>query len=180
MSSDAAVLLLDPKYPHNVGGSLRACANLNASILRWTGDRVDDYKRMARSAPPMPKRPSKWRLPREERMKDTQHVSWGRLQADLTPLYSFRVLGYTPVCVEFMENAEQLPDFVHPEQAVYVFGPEDGDVPKGIKVRCERFVRIPSRHCLNLAAAVHLVLYDRNLKLTHAVTQHPSYVKDGA
>jgi hypothetical protein len=29
---------------------------------------------------------------------------------------------------------------------------------------CHRFVVIPTHHCLNLAAAVNVVLYDRRLK----------------
>jgi len=30
---------------------------------------------------------------------------------------------------------------------------------------CHRFIIIPSKHCLNLAAAVYLILYDRISKL---------------
>jgi len=33
----AAVLLVDPKFPHNVGNALRACALLDAHVLAWTG-----------------------------------------------------------------------------------------------------------------------------------------------
>jgi tRNA C32,U32 (ribose-2'-O)-methylase TrmJ len=53
---------------------------------------------------------------------------------------------------------------VHPENAVYVFGPEDGSIPPVFRRHCHRFVSIPSKHCLNLAAAVYIVLYDRNQK----------------
>jgi tRNA(Leu) C34 or U34 (ribose-2'-O)-methylase TrmL len=49
-----------------------------------------------------------------------------------------------------------------------VFGPEDGHVPKGIRTACHRFVTIPSHGCLNLAAAVNVVLYDRMAKGTDA------------
>jgi tRNA(Leu) C34 or U34 (ribose-2'-O)-methylase TrmL len=45
-----------------------------------------------------------------------------------------------------------------------VFGPEDGHVPKGVRGACHRFVTIPSDGCLNLAAAVNVVLYDRMAK----------------
>jgi hypothetical protein len=31
----------------------------------------------------------------------------------------------TPVAVEVRRNAEKLFDFVHPERALYIFGPED-------------------------------------------------------
>jgi tRNA(Leu) C34 or U34 (ribose-2'-O)-methylase TrmL len=54
--------------------------------------------------------------------------------------------------------------FEHPADATYVFGPEDGNVPKGALSVCHRFVSIPSHHCLNLAAAVYTVLYDRVVK----------------
>jgi tRNA(Leu) C34 or U34 (ribose-2'-O)-methylase TrmL len=56
---------------------------------------------------------------------------------------------------------------VHPDQVVYVFGPEDGHVPKRFRASCHRFVSIPTANDgpLNLAAAVNVVLYDRAAKL---------------
>lgn len=38
----AAVLLLDPKYPHNIGNAVRACAVFGVPQLRWIGTRVDE------------------------------------------------------------------------------------------------------------------------------------------
>lgn len=70
----------------------------------------------------------------------------------------------TPVAVELRPQSESLVDFAHPENALYVFGPEDGSIPKGVLARCHRFVVIPTHHCLNLSAAVNLVLYDRRAK----------------
>ena len=67
----------------------------------------------------------------------------------------------TPVCVEAYENSEPLTTFMHPENAVYVFGPEDGRVPQVIRRLCHRFVHIPSHFCLNLSAAVNVVLSHR-------------------
>lgn len=75
-----------------------------------------------------------------------------------------RFQGAVPVAVELRERSEPLPSFAHPERAVYVFGPEDGGLTKPICRLCHRFVVVPSRHCLNLAAAVYLVLYDRAVK----------------
>jgi tRNA(Leu) C34 or U34 (ribose-2'-O)-methylase TrmL len=63
-------------------------------------------------------------------------------------------------------------DFEHPENALYVFGPEDGSLPKTVRLLCHRFVVIPTHHCLNLAAAVNVVLYDRRLK-RHLVGVEP-------
>ena len=117
----AAVLLIDPHFPHNVGNALRACAlHLGESSLAH----IDDLE-----------------------------------------------AGSVPVCVEITDGAEDLRDFVHPDKALYVFGPEDGDVPKGIRHVCHRFVRIPAadpheRTPYNLAFSVGAVLYDRLYKIT--------------
>lgn len=146
-----AVALINPKYPRNLANVLRACSNFGAERLVWTSERVphpDDWEPGAR-------------LPREERMKLYRDV-------DLETYERHRVLDElvnrhhcTPVAVEVRENAERLPDFEHPIDAVYVFGPEDGSLDRGILSFCHRFVVIPSTSCLNLAAAVNVVLYDR-------------------
>src|SRR5262245_57493213 len=142
-----AVVLIDPKFPHNVGGALRACSCWGLRQLWWSGDRVTlDV-------------PKGERLPREERMKGYRDVE---IYRDLAPLDRFE--DGTPVAVELRPNAESLVDFEHPKNSIYVFGPEDGSLPKGILAACHRFVVIPTAHCLNLAAAVNVILYDRRLK----------------
>lgn len=164
----AAVLLINPKNPVNVGGVIRACAQLGASQMRWTGARVLDprnerphaHRRLEPGAP-------KDRFPREERLREyNDRVEWSHVGSHLEarPVDQFVRWGVTPVCIELVDGAEQLPDFEHPERAVYVFGPEDGGVPKGIRLACHRFVEIPAQGCLNLAAAVNVVLYDRLAK----------------
>jgi hypothetical protein len=70
----------------------------------------------------------------------------------------------TPVCIELLETAECLTTFNHPPNPVYVFGPEDGSVPPVIRRHRHKFVYIPAYHCLNLSAAVDVVLYDRMAK----------------
>jgi tRNA(Leu) C34 or U34 (ribose-2'-O)-methylase TrmL len=91
----------------------------------------------------------------------SQVVEWGHLES--TPPVDSRVV---PVCVERSAAAELLVDFVHPDHALYVFGPEDGSVSKGWRASCHRFVSIPTVNAgpLNLAAAVNVVLYDRQAK----------------
>jgi tRNA(Leu) C34 or U34 (ribose-2'-O)-methylase TrmL len=85
--------------------------------------------------------------------------------------------GVIPVAIEISPTAEPLALFRHPEQACYVFGPEDGGIPKPIRVLCHRFVILPTDHCINLAAAVNCVLMDRRVKrqLTGLEPIHPSY-----
>lgn len=112
--------------------------------MLWTGDRVhpEEYDR----------------LPREERMKGFRDVEWKKESKPLD------ILKGTPVCVEIHENSIPLTVFEHPKDAVYVFGPEDGGVPQVIRQHCHWFVHIPAFHCLNLAAALNVVLYDRATK----------------
>jgi tRNA(Leu) C34 or U34 (ribose-2'-O)-methylase TrmL len=47
----AAVLLIDPHFPHNVGNALRACALLGAGSLYWTGNRVPPPDRWPEGTP---------------------------------------------------------------------------------------------------------------------------------
>jgi tRNA(Leu) C34 or U34 (ribose-2'-O)-methylase TrmL len=144
-----AVALINPKYPHNVGAVLRACSCWGARQLWWTGERVAlDVPRGER-------------LPREERLRGYRDVE---MVIDDHLFDRFDPGSVTPVAVELLPTAESLVSFDHPEDALYVFGPEDGGLPKAVRVLCHRFVLIPTHHCLNLAAAVNVVLYDRRLK----------------
>lgn len=150
----AMVLMIDPKYDHNVGAAVRACAVFGATTLRWTGDRVT----------------LDGRIPREERLKDYRdRVDFRPVGSHLAarPIDQYVRWGVTPVAVERRAAAESLVEFDHPERAVYVFGPEDGGLTRGILGACHRFVCIPGDGGpLNLAAAINVVLYDRIAKAT--------------
>lgn len=60
-----------------------------------------------------------------------------------------------------VDGEAALPDFTHPDRAIYLFGGEDKTLPKGVG---ERSVSIPTHSCLNLASAATVVLYDRIAK----------------
>lgn len=143
-----AVLLYDPRYPHNVGAAVRACSCFGLKQVWLTGRRVADKVIASK------------RLPREERMKGFQDV---QIVLENRP-FDYFPRDATPVAVELLNGSENLAGFEHPEKPIYVFGPEDGGVPSEARSRCHRRVFIPTLHCTNLAAAVYLVLYDRHLK----------------
>ena len=69
-----------------------------------------------------------------------------------------------PIGVDLIEGAHDLRTYTHPERAFYIFGAEDQTLGKRILSRCRDIIRIPSYGCLNLAAAVNVVLYDRVTK----------------
>ena len=69
-----------------------------------------------------------------------------------------------PVAVERVVEATPLPEFEHPERAMYLFGPENGSLDERMLERCAHVVSIPGQECSNLAAAVNVVLYDRVAK----------------
>lgn len=145
------IVLVNPRFAHNVGMTVRLASCYGLSQVWFTGDRVRlDLNQ-------------KVRLPREERMKGYRSVTM--LNYD-RPLDQFPA-DTVPVAVEVRPNSERLQDFEHPANAVYVFGPEDGSVPPAVLGMCHRFVIIPTvKHfCLNLATAVATILWDRAVKL---------------
>jgi tRNA(Leu) C34 or U34 (ribose-2'-O)-methylase TrmL len=142
-----SIILFDPRYPHNVGAAVRACSCFGVEQVWLQGERVANQVLTTS------------RLPREERMKGFSDVT---LILEQKPLESFSEA--IPVAIELLPGAENIMVFEHPENAIYLFGPEDGSVPVNVRGKCHRRVFLPTRHCTNLGAAVYLVLYDRLIK----------------
>lgn len=152
MGKAPAVVGIDTKYGRNAAGMLRCCSAYGIGQLWLTGNRwAEEFDRRGR-------------LPREERMKAYSDVDVYRCDK---PLLAFGP-GVTPVGVEVMDSAEPLAWFQHPENPVYVFGPEDGSLPAGIRAACHRFLILPTGQCLNLASAVAVVLNDRKVQRQRA------------
>lgn len=143
-----AILLIDPRFARNVGVAVRAASCYGLGQVWFTGQRVG-FDLAGRG-----------RLPREERMKGYRAVEVLHCER---PFDQFP-RGTVPVAVEVRPGAQPLFELEHPETALYVFGPEDGSLPRSVLRHCHRQVVIPTRHCLNLAVAVGTVLYDRALK----------------
>lgn len=134
-----AIGLYMPKTEMNVGGAMRAAYCYGAAMIAVQGKR---FRKM--STDPQ----ASWR-----------HVPL--LQVD--NLRDALPFDCQPVCVELAEDAESLVTFQHPQRAFYIFGPEDGSVPKELTGRY-RTVVVPTNFCMNLAATVNVVLYDRRAK----------------
>ncbi|KJG14157.1 23S rRNA methyltransferase [Photobacterium iliopiscarium] len=142
---DASVIigLSNPKSPTNIGAVLRAAGCYKADAVIYTGTRYDkaakfqtDTKKMAQTIP----------LSGVESMLDN-------LPKDMKI-----------VCVDFAEGATLLPHFQHPDKAIYIFGPEDGSISQDVADRADHVVYVPTVGCMNLAASVNVVLYDRLAK----------------
>jgi len=143
----ACIGLVQPKFAHNVGAAIRAASCFGAQSVVYTGDRFDIE--------------SLSRLPREERMKGYADVHWSQIPLNRIATSDKKLV---PVAIELVPGSQNLATFEHPEHAIYIFGPEDGSLPRGVRTVCHRFVTIPSFHCTNLAAAIYITLYDRTVK----------------
>ena len=73
--------------------------------------------------------------------------------------------GAILVGVELTDDAIDLPKFKHPQKAIYILGPEKGNLSNNILSRCKYTVRIPTKFCINLAMAGAIVMYDRVISL---------------
>lgn len=135
-----AVGLVQPKTAANVGSVLRAAFCFGAAFVAVSGHR---YYRAPTDTPKFPLH------------RPLFHAD------DVLSLCPF---DCEPVAVDIVPGALPLDEFRHTPRTFYIFGPEDGTLGKAVTDRCARAIVIPSRMCLNLAAAVNVVLYDRTAK----------------
>lgn len=152
-SACVSIGLLNPKSPENVDGVLRAAGNYRVNQVYYTGQR---YPRSLALNPDTPKM-------RRKVSEDVMLHCVDNLLDVLQPQMQL-------VCVEFALNAQPLPDFVHPDNACYVFGPEDGSLSQTLIDRADAVVYVPTVGSMNLAASVNVLLYDRLCKLPHSAS----------
>lgn len=142
-NTSVAIGLVNPKSPINVGSVMRASGCFGAHAIYYTGNRFE-YAAKYRS--------------------DTNNIANAVPLIKTDDFKSVLAPGQKLVCVELVEGATPLPQFQHPEKALYVFGPEDGSVPQAIVDQADAVVFVPTTGCLNLAATVNVLLYDRTAK----------------
>ena len=143
MRGYAVIALDNPKSPANLGGAMRAAQCYGASLILIGGKRMARIKSIA-----------------TDTMKAYRHipVMWVDDVMDHIPY------DCVPVAVDLLDGAKALPDYAHPERAFYVFGPEDGTLGKRVIEKCRDKVMVPTFGCMNLAATVNVLLYDRLAK----------------
>ncbi len=144
---DVSIGLSNPKSPDNVASIMRAAGNFRVNRVFYTGER---YPRAVRLNPNHP--------------NISRKVSKSVTLEGVDCLISRIPPHCSMVCVELVENAISLADFKHPENAYYIFGPEDGTISQDVINKADAVVYIPTQGCMNLAATVHVVLYDRLAK----------------
>ena len=146
-SSQSKVIigLSNPKSPTNVGAVMRAAGCYGVDSVVYTGERYDRAAQF-----------------NTETQDQSQRIPLSHRQNLLDDIPE----GMAIVCVELVEGATPLPEFVHPDQAFYLFGPEDNTVKQKVIDRSDAVVYIPTMGSLNLAATVNVILYDRLAKST--------------
>ena len=139
--------LINPKSPDNVGAILRASANYQVDSVFYTGVRYPQaLKRAGRS------------VDMSRKLGKDIPISQADCLIDSAPN------DVKIICIEFAENAIALPEFQHPERALYIFGPEDGSIEQEVVDKADYVVFVPTISCMNLSASVNVLLYDRMAK----------------
>ncbi len=140
MRGYACIGLDNPKAAVNVGSALRAAGCYGAAMVAMTGNRSG-------------KTPT-------DTMKQYRHRPLLRVEnlQDVIPY------DCVPVAVDLIDGAIPLPEYEHPERAFYIFGAEDATLGERVISWCRDTIYIPTDGCMNLAATVNVVLYDRLVK----------------
>lgn len=138
-----SICLTNPKSPTNVGAILRAAGCYEVPQILYTGNRYNIAKK---------------------HYTDTQNNLENIGLTHVEDFIAEKPEGTKLICIDFVEGATPLPEFEHPENAFYVFGPEDGSLKQEVVDVADAVVYMPTKGSLNLAAAVNVVLYDRAAK----------------
>ena len=141
--SHVTIGLTNPKSPTNVGAVMRAAGCYQVDEVKYTGQRYDKAAKF-----------------HTDTKSATRTIPLTGVESFLDNLDPETKI----VCVELAEGATPLPRFKHPENAIYIFGPEDGSIAQNVADRADHVVYVPTVGCMNLAATVNVLLYDRLAK----------------
>lgn len=149
----ACVGLHHPHNDQNVGAALRAAGCFQVAFLAIAGERFrkasTDVKHQYRQSPLL-------------------------LVEDLQKIIPYACV---PVAVELVPEAVSLPEYEHPHRAFYIFGGEHETLGRSVLKWCRDVVFIPTNGSLNLGACVNVVLYDRLVKTSKRMKDHPAKIR---
>lgn len=136
------VSLINCKNAWNLGNALRSTVAFGGSLFVVQGNR--------------------WKNTGDWEKTDTENAR-SRIPIFMTDSDPFIYFpeNATRVAVEMVKEATSITEFTHPENAIYLFGPEDGRIPDETLKRCEHTIYLPTAYSLNLAACVASVACHR-------------------
>lgn len=140
------IVVWRPKSAVNVGTLWRSAFLQDAAFVGTIGAR---YKQQASDTP-----------------HTTNHIPLVHYN-DIEDLIEHLPFSCPLVGVELDECAKELPEFSHPQRAVYLLGAEDHGIPPSILGKCHYVVQIPTVRdwSMNVAVAGSIVMYDRMAKV---------------
>ncbi|WP_404851489.1 RNA methyltransferase [Colwellia sp. RSH04] len=153
--AQVTIALTNPKSPSNVGAVMRAAGCYHVSQVLYTGKRYEYAAKHTSN-----------KLATDTK-KARQNIPLSGVESFIDLVGALDNLAKTTkiICVDLVEGATPLPHFQHPEHAVYIFGPEDGTISQQVIDCADEVVYVPTKGCMNLAASVNVLLYDRLAKL---------------
>lgn len=141
------VIFNNPKFSVNVGSLVRSVDIFGAKrVIVANNSRVENLNHCSDTAKVFKKRGE----------------VYNSLQDALNTFDSnVKIIG-----IELCEGSENLINFEHPEEAVYIFGSEDTGLSKEDMSLCDYIVQIPSDKSwsLNISQASGIIAYDRFAK----------------
>jgi tRNA(Leu) C34 or U34 (ribose-2'-O)-methylase TrmL len=155
------IALTNPKSPTNVGAVMRAAGCYKADQVLYTGRRYEQAAKYNKDTLKTDTKNAQGKIPL---LAVDDFISIKGLLENIPSTTKI-------ICVDLVEGATPLPHFIHPQDAVYIFGPEDGTIKQQVIDYADDVVYIPTVGCMNLAASVNVLLYDR---LAKSVTEQDS------
>lgn len=132
--------IFNTKTPVNLGTLWRSAYCLGADFIFTIGDR---YKQQC-----------------SDTTRSHKHIPYFRYK-DSDDFLDHLPYDCFLVGIEIHEKSKPLLNFVHPQRAIYILGPEDGSLSNNIIEKCQHLIQFPSRFCLNVACAGTIVMHDR-------------------
>ena len=138
-----AIGIENGKFSVNLGTLIRSAKLFNASFVFTIGKR---YKKEA-----------------SDTMKAYRHLPILFFE-DVQTFKNTLPKNTKIIGIEMTQDAIDIVNYVHPENAVYLLGSEDKGLSKEAMAICDEIIRINTRYSLDVSVAGSIIMYDRILK----------------